>query len=97
MPSMIARAMVIALLSAASSHGQAEPATDATPPAADSERGRGDEVKTLKERLSDKPSDEQRVDNCGVPEDRRGAKLRPDCPPGRARLSAKPPLSSAGR
>jgi hypothetical protein len=33
---------------------------------------------TLKERLSDKASDEQRVDNCKVPLDRRGAKARPE-------------------
>jgi hypothetical protein len=33
---------------------------------------------TLKERLSDKASDEQRVDDCKVPEDRRGLKPRPD-------------------
>ena len=40
-------------------------------------------VKTGKERLSDKASDEQRVDNCNVPPDRRGAKIRPDrCPGG---------------
>ena len=38
------------------------------------------EVQTLKERLSDKASDAQRVDNCHVPPDRRGAKPRPDCP-----------------
>ena len=41
-------------------------------------------VKTSKERLSDKASDEQRVDNCGVPLDRRGSEPRPDC-------AAKPP------
>lgn len=35
-------------------------------------------VKTGKERLSDKASDEQRVDNCNVPPDRRGTKVRPD-------------------
>jgi len=35
-------------------------------------------VKTGKERLSDKASDDQRVDNCKVPRDRRGAKLRPE-------------------
>ncbi len=34
---------------------------------------------TLKERLSDKASDEQRVDNCRVPKPLRGTKLRPDC------------------
>jgi len=38
------------------------------------------EVKTLKEQLSDKASDEQRVDNCGVPPERRGSVPRPDCP-----------------
>jgi hypothetical protein len=36
------------------------------------------EPKTLKERLSDKASDEQRVDNCNVPVARRGSKVRPD-------------------
>jgi hypothetical protein len=36
----------------------------------------------LKERLSDKASDEQRVDNCHVPPEKRGAKKRPEaCPP----------------
>ena len=38
------------------------------------------QARTLKERLSDKASDEQRVDNCHVPLDRRGPKPRPDCP-----------------
>ena len=38
-----------------------------------------DGAKTLKERLSDKASDEQRIDNCGVPLDRRGPLPRPDC------------------
>ena len=33
---------------------------------------------TLKERLGDKASDEQRVDNCKVPPERRGSKTRPD-------------------
>ena len=42
------------------------------------------EIKSLKEKLSDKASDEQRVDNCRVPLDRRGATPRPDCPPDRA-------------
>ncbi len=45
------------------------------------------EIKSLKEKLSDKASDEQRVDNCRVPLDRRGATLRPDCPPDRAATS----------
>jgi hypothetical protein len=34
--------------------------------------------KTGKERLSDKASDEQRVDNCKVPPERQGTKARPD-------------------
>ena len=37
------------------------------------------EARTLKERLSDKASDTQRVDNCHVPPERRGALPRPDC------------------
>jgi hypothetical protein len=38
----------------------------------------GTPVKTGKERLGDKASDEQRVDNCKVPPDRRGPRPRPD-------------------
>ena len=37
------------------------------------------EAQTLKERLSDKASDAQRVDNCHVPPEHRGALPRPDC------------------
>jgi hypothetical protein len=33
---------------------------------------------TAKERLSGKANDEQRVDNCKVPPERRGSKPRPD-------------------
>jgi len=47
---------------------------------------------TLKERLSDKASDEQRVDNCKVPPDRRGPKPRPDCP-----VAHAPPNYAPGR
>ena len=36
-------------------------------------------VDTLKSRLSDKASDEQRVDNCNVAPERRGSRPRPDC------------------
>jgi hypothetical protein len=35
---------------------------------------------TLKERLSDKASDNQRVNNCHVPPERRGPVPRSDCP-----------------
>jgi hypothetical protein len=39
-------------------------------------------VRTGKERLGNKWSDEQRLDNCKVPPDKRGTKARPDtCPP----------------
>lgn len=34
-------------------------------------------VKTGKERLGDKASDEQRVDDCNVPPERRGTRVRP--------------------
>ena len=60
------------------------PAATAEPP------GAPDEPKTLKERLSDKGSDEQRVDNCMVPPQRRGTASRPDCadpPDARLRLT----------
>ena len=46
------------------------------------------ETRTLKERLSDKASDSQRVDNCRVPIERRGSIPRPDCP-------TKPPAAPA--
>jgi hypothetical protein len=36
----------------------------------------------VKERLSSKARDEQRVDNCKVPPDLRGPKPRPDCAQG---------------
>jgi len=36
------------------------------------------QTRTSKERLSRKADDEQRVDNCKVPLDRRGATPRPD-------------------
>jgi hypothetical protein len=60
--------------------------------------GLAQEVHTLKERLSDKASDQQRVDNCHVPPERRGATPRPDCadeprptaPAVKARPSARP-------
>ena len=40
-------------------------------------------VKTGKERLSSKASDEQRVDNCKVPPELRGTRVRPDTCEGR--------------
>jgi hypothetical protein len=50
------------------------------------------EAKTLKERLSDKASDAQRVDNCRVPREKQGATPRPGCPAPRPAITAtKPP------
>ena len=46
-------------------------------------------AKTSKERLSDKASDEQRVDDCRVPPERRGTATRPDCPERRAPAAAQ--------
>jgi hypothetical protein len=50
-------------------------APDATS-GADGERNQP--IRTAKERLGAKASDEQRVDNCKVPRDLRGSKPRPD-------------------
>ena len=54
--------------------------TDAKPPPAPAtaQGQTAKETQTLKERLGDKASDEQRIDNCNVPVDRRGSKPRPD-------------------
>jgi hypothetical protein len=41
-------------------------------------RGPSSPVRTGKERLGNKWSDEQRVDNCKVPPEKRGTKPRPD-------------------
>jgi hypothetical protein len=51
------------------------------------------EAQTLKERLSDKASDNQRVDNCRVPAERRGTASRPDCP---AELNQLTPAAEVG-
>jgi len=47
-------------------------------PLADDVKSHDQPIRTAKERLGVKASDEQRVDNCKVPLDRRGAKPRPD-------------------
>jgi len=70
--------LVVAQLSAA-------PAPAATPTPRDAP------PETLKERLSDKASDEQRIDNCRVAPERRGDKPRPDC----AVSSEQPPRVGA--
>jgi hypothetical protein len=67
-------ATAIAPLSPVFAQATAPPAS-APPPRPD----RIAEIRTLKERLSDKASDEQRVDNCRVPLERRGPTPRPGC------------------
>jgi hypothetical protein len=55
------------------------------------------EMRTLKERLSDKASDGQRVDNCRVPPERRGPEPRPDCAPPHPASPAAEAASPANR
>ena len=55
----------------------ASAAPDATP-RANAEASHVEPTRTAKERLGGKASDEQRVDNCKVPLELRGAKPRPD-------------------
>jgi hypothetical protein len=57
-----------------------EPSTAQSAPSAT--RSGATELLTAKERLSEKWTDEQRVDNCKVPLDKRGPKPRPDTCPG---------------
>jgi hypothetical protein len=71
--------LVLAQLSASTPSAAAADAAIATPRAGATEAP--PPAETLKERLSDKASDEQRVDNCRVAADRRGATPRPDCTP----------------
>ena len=54
-------------------------------------------VKTSKERLSDKASDEQRMDDCHVPPERRGSVARPDCRPAPAIAAPTQPPASTGQ
>jgi hypothetical protein len=72
-------AIVVALVSLAIAHTSSagQPPTSSTG------------TTTGKERLSDKASDDQRVDNCRVPADRRGSKPRPDCKPAGGKKQAE--------
>lgn len=59
------------------------------------------EVKTSKERLSTKASDEQRIDNCRVPPAQRGSIARPGCAaeasgPARSRQKERGPEAAPG-
>jgi len=61
-------AALVAMLGVSSSQAASDAKRDAA----------ASEPKTLKERLGDKASDDQRVDNCKVPVAERGSKVRPD-------------------
>jgi hypothetical protein len=52
---------------------------DQTPPAPQSTVPADARVLTGKERSGRKWNDEQRIDNCNVPAEKRGSKPRPDC------------------
>ena len=65
-----AAALLAAHLGLAAGDGALEPASEAA---------RTETTRTVKERLSSKAKDEQRVDNCKVPPESRGPKSRPDC------------------
>jgi hypothetical protein len=58
--------------------GADEPSSTAAPAAQPPSESPPTPVKTGKERLSSKASDEQRVDNCKVPPELRGTTVRPD-------------------
>ena len=66
---LVVRVVLVTAAGAATAH-----AADAAAPVDTA----ASEPKTLKERLGDKASDDQRVDNCKVPVAERGSKLRPD-------------------
>ncbi|MBV8651137.1 MAG: hypothetical protein JO255_06685, partial [Alphaproteobacteria bacterium] len=77
-PMRLAPLAFAALLLATAAQAQSSPPAEPDPNGPDSNGPDSNgEVKTLKERLSDKASDEQRVDNCRVPPDQRGTTPRP--------------------
>jgi hypothetical protein len=80
---VIAAVAIMAVVSSAPAQHPApdtEAATAAAPP--DAQEALRPKVRTGKERLGPKWTDEQRVDNCKVPVDKRGTTPRPDACPG---------------
>ena len=75
-PSYLLIAALALALSSAVTYAQPTASGDASAQAASPQRG--GPVRTGKERLGDKWNDEQRVDNCKVPPDKRGPKPRPN-------------------
>jgi hypothetical protein len=71
----------IAALAPAGAQEQKPPAPAAAPPQAEAAAPAKARALSGKERLSEKWTDEQRVDNCKVPPEKRGSTPRPDaCP-----------------
>jgi hypothetical protein len=85
---LIGVALILHAASAAAQDDRKPPPASVTTQASTTEP-----PETLKERLSDKASDAQRVDNCKVPVDRRGPMVRPEgCRPDDASAAlSKPP------
>ena len=83
--------LVIAMMSVASAQDTWQATSDgfvALRPGTESPSG-APKVLTGKERLGEKWTDEQRIDNCKVPLDRRGLRPRPDdCPEGSTESSS---------
>lgn len=80
MPSMsaVGRAVAVFIVFVAAGGAITAQAAQAAQAASAVDAAGASEPKTLKERLGDKASDEQRVDNCKVPVAERGSKIRPD-------------------
>ena len=75
--------IVIGVSSSALAQGQPAASDHAAGPSAvTGQPASPPEVLTGKERLGEKWKDEQRIDNCNVPLDKRGPKPRPDTCPG---------------
>jgi hypothetical protein len=74
---LIALTITVFMLVSIAAEAQTISPTDAARNAGGSTSGRGVQL-TGKERLGKKWTDEQRIDNCKVPPDKRGTKPRPD-------------------
>jgi hypothetical protein len=70
--------VAVVVSSPASAQDQPAATTDRASSAVTTLPSQPTERLTAKERLSEKWTDEQRVDNCKVPIDKRGSKPRPD-------------------
>ena len=82
----VAKLLIAVALAPVDLGAQTIPPTNANQGAGDSTPANGASQFTGKERLGEKWKDQQRIDNCKVPFDKRGTKPRPDgcahVPPG---------------